>query len=91
MTVSPTQHLLIRITMAKPAEYKGIFYPDEQAWDPKTGQSVCLRGAGQAQAIKALIRSGLATPVPELSNPYCFQLTPETMAAFRTGAIEEGP
>jgi hypothetical protein len=85
--VSAIQHMLIRIAMANKA-CPGHFYPHELQWDPKTQKQVCIHGSDIAAGIRALGRKGLAELVTDL-HPYAFKLTPDTMAAFEAGNIEE--
>jgi hypothetical protein len=87
MKVSAIQHMLIRITMANKA-CRGHFYPHETLWAPKTQEQIQIRGSGIASAIRTLCRNGLAEPLTDL-HPYAFRLSPDTMAAFEAGNIEE--
>ena len=67
---SKTQQILIDLAEQNP---NGIFYPHYQMWHDKGHESIIMTGSGFANAIKALIRNGIAKPLPEL-HPYAFEL-----------------
>jgi len=72
--LSRVQQMLLDIALQAPG---GIFYPHPTMWHARTHKHVEIRGAGYANAIKALIRNGRARALPAL-HEYAFEVIKES-------------